>query len=85
MQIELVVKYVAQQNIAYPTYFENLDMLPCIPLVRLEYCFIERGDSMAKLETKERVISRNGEATIIASNELRFDSNSANGRVPSIQ
>lgn len=40
---------------------------------------------MAKLETKERVISGNGEATIIASNELRFDSNSANGRVPSIQ
>ncbi len=40
---------------------------------------------MAKLETKELVVSENGEATIIARNELRFESNSANGRVPSKQ
>lgn len=40
---------------------------------------------MAKSETKERVVSKNGEATIITSYELRFDSNSANGRVPSKQ
>lgn len=35
---------------------------------------------MAKLETKELAVSKNGEATIIASYEFRFDSNSANGR-----
>lgn len=55
------------------------------PLVLHKFCFIERGDSMAKLETKELAVSKNGEATIIASYELRFDSNSANGRVPSKQ
>lgn len=85
MRIALVVKYVAQQNIADSKYVIYFVCVSYALLVLHKRCFIERGDRMAKLKTKELVVSKYGEATIIASNELRFDSNSANGRVSSKQ